>query len=42
MTLFAEGATIAPIIARWAAEKALSVKQTYFNGKLTVHAADEH
>jgi hypothetical protein len=25
----------------WAKEKALNVKQTYFNGKLTVHAADE-
>lgn len=28
-------------VDRWAADKALSVKRTYFNGKLKVHAADE-
>ncbi len=27
---------------RWAGEKALSVKQTYFNGKLQMHASDEN
>ncbi len=28
-------------VERWARDRALSVKQTYFNGTLKVHAADE-